>query len=266
MRRLLSFAVLVSGLLTLSYILITTASFWTVASRSQLWSEFDNLTSSVFIQRHDDAVDQGPPGVAAEVRPHCLGRPQIDDEVMRNVCRPLLAGEETTLRPGWTSLSDVEYAQRTDNCACFRRDLGYYVDEASDDERSLPIAFSVLTYESVEQTERLLRLIYRPHNVYCVHVDAKSSSALRETLTAIAACFNNVFIAEPPVDVSWGKVSVVHAEMLCMRQLLDAHEHWRYFINVVARDFPLRTNYELVKILQAYDGANDVQASRDLEK
>jgi len=124
----------------------------------------------------------------------------------------------------------------------------------------------VLTYESVEQTERLLRLIYRPHNVYCVHVDAKSSSALRETLTAIAACFDNVFIAEPPVDVSWGKVSVVHAEMLCMRQLLDAHEHWRYFINVVARDFPLRTNYELVKILQAYDGANDVQASRDLEK
>jgi len=119
----------------------------------------------------------------------------------------------------------------------------------------------VLTYESVEQTERLLRLIYRPHNVYCVHVDAKSSPAVRRALTAITACFNNVFIAKPPVDVRWGKVSIVRAELRCMRQLLE-YGRWRYFINLVGRDFPLRTNLELVKILAAYNGSNDVEGSR----
>jgi len=75
-----------------------------------------------------------------------------------------------------------------------------------------------------------------------------------------------VFLATPPVDVRWGKVSIVHAEMLCMKQLLDVHKRWKYFINLVGRDFPLRTNYELVKILQAYDGANDVQATRNEEQ
>jgi len=113
----------------------------------------------------------------------------------------------------------------------------------------------------VEQTERLLRLIYRPHNVYCIHVDAKSTAELRHSLETIASCLDNVFLATPPVDVRWGKVSIVHAEMLCMKQLLD-YPAWKYFINLVGRDFPLRTNRELVKILTAYNGSNDVDGSR----
>ena len=113
-----------------------------------------------------------------------------------------------------------------------------------------------------EQTERLLRLIYRPHNVYCIHVDANSETEFHKRLESIAKCLNNVFTAKPSISVHWGQVSVVHAELLCMRQLLDRHKRWRYFINLVGRDFPLRTNYELVKILKAYDGANDVDASR----
>ncbi len=39
------------------------------------------------------------------------------------------------------------------------------------EERGFPLAFSVLLYEEAEQAERLLRAVYRPHNVYCIHVD-----------------------------------------------------------------------------------------------
>ena len=92
-------------------------------------------------------------------------------------------------------------------------------------------------------------------------MDEKSPAELQEAVEAIANCLDNVFIAKPPISINWGNISVVHAELLCMRQLLDVHEHWKYFINLVGRDFPLRTNYELVKILQAYDGANDVDAT-----
>lgn len=81
-------------------------------------------------------------------------------------------------------------------------------------------------------------------------------------MEAIAGCFHNVFIAKPPIIVNWGSISIVHAELLCMRQLLHVHKHWKYFINLVGRDLPLRTNYELVQILQAYNGANDVAATR----
>jgi len=65
--------------------------------------------------------------------------------------------------------------------------------------------------------------------------------------------------------VRWGKVSIIHAEILCMKQLLD-YRGWKYFINLVGRDFPLRTNYELVRILTAYNGSNDVDGSRMFSK
>ena len=135
-------------------------------------------------------------------------------------------------------------------------------EDITEEERRFPIAFSLLTYENLEQTERLLRLIYRPHNVYCIHVDAKSPVELRQRLEAIAKCLDNVFMAYPPVFVDWGNISVVQAELLCMRELLEYDERWKNFINLVGRDMPLRTNRELVQILTAYNGSNDVESSR----
>ena len=33
--------------------------------------------------------------------------------------------------------------------------------------------YSMLIFKSVGQVERLLRAIYRPQNIYCIHVDIK---------------------------------------------------------------------------------------------
>jgi len=225
------------------------------------WPSVDGISDGIV---HDtQLLVHGPPGVASEIRPPCPGRVSNDD-ADRDICRPLLRGNfSSTTRPVWKVISATKYIQRVSNCDCFRSDLGYFVspEDITDDEQRFPIAFSVLTYENLEQTERLLRLIYRPHNVYCIHVDEKSPAELHEGLEAIANCLHNVFIAKPPIDIYWGSIAVVHAEILCMRQLLDVHKRWKYFINLVGRDFPLRTNYEMVKILQAYDGANDVAAA-----
>uniref|UniRef100_A0A2C9KTV8 Protein xylosyltransferase n=1 Tax=Biomphalaria glabrata TaxID=6526 RepID=A0A2C9KTV8_BIOGL len=37
---------------------------------------------------------------------------------------------------------------------------------------------------------------------------------------------------------------------------------WKYFINLTGQEFPLKTNWELIQILVAYRGANDVQERR----
>ncbi|GFO07849.1 beta-1,3-galactosyl-o-glycosyl-glycoprotein beta-1,6-n-acetylglucosaminyltransferase [Plakobranchus ocellatus] len=37
---------------------------------------------------------------------------------------------------------------------------------------------------------------------------------------------------------------------------------WKYFINLTGQEFPLKTNYELVKILKAYKGANNEEGTR----
>jgi len=106
-----------------------------------------------------------------------------------------------------------------------------------------------------------LRLIYRPHNLYCIHADAKSSASVRRAMRAIASCFSNVFVASKSIDVHWAEFSLLEAELICLRELFERPEHWQYYMNLVGRDFPLRTNRELVKILKAYNGSNDVDGS-----
>ena len=275
-RRPFSVFVFASGLLTLVYLSMTTVHSWHGVSSSLFWYTFGNISSSAFVPKTNVNVDKthlpvhATQGVATEEHmvSRCPGRIKNDGAADWHICQALITGNTSSnTRPNTTGtfISATEYAELTENCNCFRSDLGYFVspEDTIDEERRFPIAFSLLTYENLEQTERLLRLIYRPHNIYCIHVDAKSSAEMRDGLDAIAACLDNVFIAKPAIRTDWGNISIVHAELLCMRQLLVIRKRWKYFINLVGRDFPLRTNYELVKILQAYDGANDVDASRN---
>jgi len=273
-RRRFSIFVFASGLLTLVYISMTTVRSWHVESSTLFWSTLDNFSSSAFVPKSDSNVDDShllvheTPEVITEEHlvSGCPGRIKNDDDADWHICQALITGNTSSkTRPNTTFISATEYCWRAENCNCFRSDLDYFVspEDTTDEERRFPIAFSLLTYENLEQTERLLRLIYRPHNIYCIHVDAKSSAEVRDGLDAIAACLDNVFIAKPAISTDWGKISIVHAELLCMRLLLVIRKGWKYFINLVGRDFPLRTNYELVKILQAYDGANDVDGTRD---
>jgi len=276
-RRPFSIFLFASGLLTLIYLSTTTVRSWHVESSIlSFWSTLDNLSSSSLVPQSDITVNnthllvRETPEVVTEEHlvSRCPGRVNNDDdETDWHTCQPLISGNTRSKTRPNTLISATDYMWRTENCDCFLSDLDYFVspEDTTDEERRFPIAFSLLTYENLEQTERLLRLIYRPHNIYCIHVDAKSSAEVRNGLEAIASCLDNVFIAEPPISTDWGKISIVHAELLCMRLLLVLHKRWKYFINLVGRDFPLRTNYELVKILQAYDGANDVHATRNGE-
>ena len=42
---------------------------------------------------------------------------------------------------------------------------------------------------------------------------------------------------------------------------LWSHKKWKYFINLTGQEFPLKTNLELVRILTAYNGANDLEGT-----
>ncbi|ELU13269.1 hypothetical protein CAPTEDRAFT_43794, partial [Capitella teleta] len=142
-------------------------------------------------------------------------------------------------------------------CPNFRQSRGYHDHVVTEDERDFPLAFNIITYENAKQTEHLLRAIWRPQNYYCIHVDAKSPG-LHESLSNMASCFDNVALATVSHAVTWGHVSVMDAEIACMRDLLK-HKKWKYFLNLTGRDFPIRTNYELVQIFKAYQGANDIE-------
>ena len=112
----------------------------------------------------------------------------------------------------------------------------------------------------MQNFERLLRAIYAPQNVYCIHVDMKSEVSFIAAVSGIASCFDNVFMVSRPVSVVYASWSRVQADINCMADLYNVSQTWRYFINLCGQDFPLKTNLEMVRSLRALKGQNSLES------
>ncbi|KAF5395806.1 N-acetyllactosaminide beta-1 6-N-acetylglucosaminyl-transferase [Paragonimus heterotremus] len=133
----------------------------------------------------------------------------------------------------------------------------------SEEEQQFPIAYAITTYESFTRLARLLRMIHRNHNVYCIHVDAKAPKDFVQKVKYLAQCFGNNVILVPDeqrVDVRWGYFSVLQSTLVCSELLLKNQVvDWRYMLNINEKEFPLRTNWELVSSLKALNGSNMIE-------
>ena len=152
------------------------------------------------------------------------------------------------------------YIKKTKNCEKYIKETGYITSSLTEEEERFPIAYSILVFKDIQQVEKLLRTIYRPQNVYCIHSDRKANKDFKKAIQSIAGCFENVFISSRSFNVVWGTMGVLLPEITCMRDLWK-HKTWKYFINLTGQEFPLRTNNELVKILKIYRGANDMEST-----
>ena len=182
-------------------------------------------------------------------------------------CRKILEYDKTEIDKANTymkihppvRLKDEDFIKLSKDCVQFRRSMRYDTYTVTNEEVDFPIAFSILTYKDVDQTERLLRAIYRPQNFYCIHVDLTSPPVVHKALRSISQCFGNVFIVSKTEDIIYNHMSRLKADLNCMSDLLSMSEKWKYLINLPHQDFPLKTNLEMVKILKIYNGANDIE-------
>ena len=145
------------------------------------------------------------------------------------------------------------------DCERFKRSLGYHLEAANEEEANYPIAFNIIMHKDVSQVEKLLRAIYRPQNIYCVHVDAKSTETLINAVRALANCFPNVFVASKLERIVYAGYSRLQADINCMKDLVRKGHPWKYLLNLAGQAFPLKSNAELVKILKIYNGSNDIE-------
>ena len=207
-------------------------------------------------------------------RPTPMVKSHIDKTIKvfflyRNYCKLIIDGDKTEIAKASNfgkisrgeNIADVDFKRLTQNCSNFIQRNGYIMNGLTQEESDFPIAYSIMMYKDVEQVERLLRLIYRPQNIYCIHVDKKSNASIYNAMKSIATCFDNVFMSTRRVSVSWGNFEVLEADLICMEELLQRSKSWKYFINPTGQELPLRTNYELVKIFKAYNGANDIEGT-----
>ena len=184
-------------------------------------------------------------------------------------CRAIIKGNKYEIKKGINLMtnksysrpivSESDYINMTNDCDDFISTRGYHDQTVSREELEFPIAYSILLYQDVEQTERLLRAIYKPQNYYCLHVDADSDQTVHQAVDGIAGCFDNVFVVTRKEYIVYEGFARLQADLNCMLDLLHNGKEWKYFINLPSQEFPIKTNQDMVNILKIYKGANDIE-------
>ena len=144
-------------------------------------------------------------------------------------CHNLLYGEDPQLHElalnftrnlTTTPVSNEQVINETTDCAAFRRRRGFR-DVVDPETADFPIAYNILTHTHANQLIRLLRAIYRPNNLICIHVDTKASEIYRATVDAIVRCFDNIRLASRMETIVWAGYSRLQADINCMKVRID---------------------------------------------
>ncbi|XP_073506910.1 beta-1,3-galactosyl-O-glycosyl-glycoprotein beta-1,6-N-acetylglucosaminyltransferase 3-like [Phyllobates terribilis] len=178
------------------------------------------------------------------------------DEVRKTLIDNLIVANRRVLA------TETDYVEVTKDCTNFTKLKKYVMFTLSEEERDYPIAYSMVIHNDIEMFERLLRSIYMPQNVYCIHVDMKSSETFFGAVKAIVSCFHNVFVSSKRESVVYATWSRVQADLNCMEDLLNINVGWKYLINTCGTDFPLKTNAEIVKKLKLLNGKNNMESEK----
>ncbi|MEE6521254.1 hypothetical protein FKM82_019370 [Ascaphus truei] len=161
-----------------------------------------------------------------------------------------------------SSITEEDYFNMTVDCKKYKKMRKFLTFSQSKEEEDFPIAYSMVIHEKIEMFERLLRVIYTPQNLYCVHVDEKSPEIFKKAVRAITSCYDNVFVASKLEKVVYASWSRVQADLNCMEDLLKSKVQWRYLLNTCGSDFPLKTNAEIVRTLRSLNGKNSMETEK----
>ncbi|XP_040012522.1 beta-1,3-galactosyl-O-glycosyl-glycoprotein beta-1,6-N-acetylglucosaminyltransferase 4-like isoform X2 [Xiphias gladius] len=160
---------------------------------------------------------------------------------------------------------DETLANLTSNCPLFIKSRAYDDVCVLEEERDFPLAYSLVVHKSAWAVERLIKVLYSPSNIYCIHYDQKSSAEFISAIEGLARCLPNVFIASKRESVHYASISRLRADLNCLSDLLGSEVKWKYVINLCGQDFPLRSNIELVTELKNLNGANMLETCRPTE-
>ena len=80
----------------------------------------------------------------------------------------------------------------------------------------LQLGAGIIPYLQSTFLFRLLRYIYRKHNIYCIHIDKKASAEIFKSFKHIKRCFDNIILIEDRVDVIYSSIRQIEAEMRCV--------------------------------------------------
>ncbi|XP_038652925.1 N-acetyllactosaminide beta-1,6-N-acetylglucosaminyl-transferase-like [Scyliorhinus canicula] len=170
------------------------------------------------------------------------------------VCDSFFQGQRVFLWKG--APSAAPFPPEGDYCGHLRALLHYTRSPLLAEETSFPLAFIVTVHKEFETFESLFKAIYRPHNLYCIHVDGKSPAPFHGKLQRLQSCFGNVFLASRMEPIIYGGMSRLEADISCLTDLFKLRSSWKYVLNLCGQDYPLKTNLEIIRHLKTFKGKN----------
>ena len=121
-------------------------------------------------------------------------------------------------------------------------------------------AYLILAHGKMELLPLLLRCIDDSRNDIYIHVDRK---------TPIIPSFHTekaaLVILEDRVDVYWGDVSMLEAELNLFESALSSGKHYAYFHLLSGVDLPLKTQDEIHQFCDAHQGKEFIGYSQTTE-
>lgn len=175
---------------------------------------------------------------------------------------PVEVGKALVLRRHVVEERDDALVNLTSDCSFFLDSRGYNDVCMSQEEKHFPLAFSLVVHKNGWMVERLIKALYSPNNIFCVHYDNKSSAEFVDAIKGLARCLPNVIIATKRESVFYASINRLKADLHCMSDLLKSEVQWKYIINLCGQDFPLKTNIELVSELSRLNGGNMLESCR----
>ena len=187
---------------------------------------------------------------------------QKDCQLMKQNNQTEIARVKLAMKNRRRSDTFSEWSASMSNCSNVVEEFtnNFYI---SPEELEFPLAFTFVVYTSPEQIVRLLKAIYRPHNLYCIHPDASKGEEFAEVFRRLSSCLDNVFVASKLQKVRYDYgVTITNAQLNCLRDLMTfPTQRWMYAINICGRELPAMSNREMVKSLKKLDTVSVIRTS-----
>jgi hypothetical protein len=126
------------------------------------------------------------------------------------------------------------------------------------------IAYLILVHRYPNQFKRLFKAIYHPSNYYMIHVDKRSGTELQTEISDFLAEYPNASMLTSEKAL-WGGYSLVDAELRGMKELLNMGLEWKFFINLSAQDFPLKSQTHIHNYLNQHIGKDFLKVANQAE-
>ncbi|XP_004484678.1 beta-1,3-galactosyl-O-glycosyl-glycoprotein beta-1,6-N-acetylglucosaminyltransferase 7 [Dasypus novemcinctus] len=143
------------------------------------------------------------------------------------------------------------------NCSRISQGLHFITRPLSAEEGNFSLAYIITIHKELAMFVQLLRAIYVPQNVYCIHVDEKAPKKYKSAVQTLVNCFENIFISSKREKVVYTGFTRLQADINCMKDLVYSKYRWNYVINLCGQDFPIKTNKEIINYIKSkWSGKN----------